>query len=176
MVACGNDSTSSGAVEVGEKEWKKSETGLPADDLALNAIPDADVFGKVRWLLTTLQSEYNRTEGLMPNTGKVTVLLDENLTMTIRNTFGGRTYESRANLKDLNPASESVGIIVDELPGEFPGMKFFVLDGSAKVEKLENGSVKSKSDHLEIIMGDRIAIENSVTAMLMAIQTAHGQL
>ena len=177
FAACGNDApTTKNAVEVGEKEWQKSESGKPSDDLAINAIPDADVLGKVKWALTTLQEEYKKAEGVVPNTGKVTVLIDENLLMIVKNEYGGKVYETRASLKSLDPVAGNMGVILDEVPGDFPGLKVPVLAGQAKVVKMENGSVKSQEDHFEIILSDRQGVERVAGAMLLALQAAHGRL
>jgi hypothetical protein len=177
LSACGQEAPSTkNAVEVGEKEWKKAESGKASDELAANAIPDSDVVGKVKYSLTALQEEYKKADGVVPGIGKVTLLLDENLTLIIKNEFQGKTYETRADLKSLDPETSHIGVIVDQNPGEFPGIQIPVLAGKSKVLKMEDGKVKSKEDFLEIKLADRPGIERIAAAMMNAIQSAHGKI
>ena len=175
LAACGNEiPPSKNAVEVGEKEWKTVESGKASDQMAANAIPDADVLGKVKWSLSGLREEYKKAEGVVPNIGKITLLIDENLTLIIKNEFEGKVYETRVNLKSLDPEASHLEVIVDENPGEFPGLKFPVLSGKPKVQKIENGIVQSKEDYLVIILADRTSVQQIISSMMYAIQAAHG--
>lgn len=177
LFACGSDVPSSkNAQAVGEKEWKTTESGKPADELAANAVPDSDVLAKVKFALTPVQEEYKKAENVVPGVGKVTILVDANLSLIIKNEKDGKVTETVADLKSLDPETTHLGVIVDQNPGEFPGIRIPVLAGKTKVMTVVNGSVKSKDDHLEIILADRQSIQRIASAMMNAIQVAHGQI
>lgn len=176
IASCGNDAPESSNPEEVSAEWKKVEGGKPADELEANAVADTDVVGKVKAALTTVQQQYDKAEGKVPGLGKVTLLVDENLMLIVRNEVDGKTFETRADLKSLDPETSHIGIILDQNPGEYPGFRVPVLSGESKVLKMEGESVKSKEESLEIILASREDVERAVSAMMTAVQVAHNKL
>lgn len=176
-LGCGNDNPAvQNATPVGERQWIKSETGDRKEELKANAIPIDDTQALVRYSLQTLQEAYNKANGKVPNVGKVTVLVDDNLNMVLNNEQGLNTTTSVVNLKSLNSDPQKLGIIVNRNADEFPGLKIYVRQGEPKVEITKNGKDPVKQDFLEIILADRTDVERVASALLTAAESAQGIL
>jgi hypothetical protein len=145
------------------------------EDVKAQALKEEDTYGRVKQSLVTLQDAFTKSEGKMPNRGKVTVFLDEHLTMQIKNEYKGDVYETNVNLKNLNPENGGMKLVPDLSEGDFPGLLVFTLEGKGKVEQYKNGKLISEDNQLEIYMPDRASIERITPAIVQALNVAHGK-
>ncbi len=176
LAACGSDSTDLASLEPVGTRPKMQEGGKPTDALSSVAVHDTDLHGKVKWCLQALQEEYDKANGKVPGIGKVTVLLDQNLMVVIRNEADGGVIEKKVNMKDLQADPKTYEFIVDGVSGDFPGVKIPVMEGKPKVEITKNGGSSEKADKLEIILADRDSVERFLTSFLQAVQILQGKI
>jgi hypothetical protein len=174
LAACASDSTDLSSLEPVGVRPKMQEGAKPTDALSSVAVPDADMYGKVKWCLAALQEEYDKANGKVPGIGKVTVLLDKNLNVVIRNEGDGS--EKKVNMKDLESDPKKYEFIVDGVSGDFPGVKIPVMEGKPKVEISKNGGSAEKVEKLEIILADRESVERFLTSFLQAVQILQGKI
>jgi hypothetical protein len=176
LAACGSDPTDMGSLEPVGTRPKMQEGAKPTDALSSVAVHDTDLYGKVKWCLQALQEEYDKANGKVPGIGKVTVLLDQNLMLVIRNEADGGVIEKKVNMKDLEADPKTYEFIVDGVSGDFPGVKIPVIVGKPKVEITKNGGSSEKADKLEIILADRDSVERFLTSFLQAVQILQGKI
>jgi len=160
---------------VGSREEQTAISDDPVADLKANAVKHDDPLGQARWSLGVLQSAYNDSRATVAVIGEVAVSLDENFVLSIKNKVDGDVHEQRANLAHLNSDLKSFEWIVDNGENPYPGVKVPVLKGTGEVEKLLDGSLKSKEDYLEIILSDRKAVQRSLSGLMNAIRAARGE-
>jgi len=146
------------------------------EELKAKALREEDTYGRVKQSLVTLQDAYTKSEGKIPNRGKVTVFLDEHLTMQIKNEYKGDVYETKVNLTDLNAENGGMKLLPGLAPGDFPGLLVFTLEGKGKVEQYKNGKLISEDNQLEIYMPGRASIERLTPALVQAINVAHRKI
>jgi hypothetical protein len=168
-----NSNLDSNAQAVGQAA--PGSSAYSVEDLKSQALKEEDTYGRVKQSLVTLQDAYTKSEGKMPNLGKVTVFLDDHLTMQIKNEYKGDVYETNVNLKNLNPENGGMKLIPDLAEGDYPGLLVFTLEGKGKVEQYKNGKLISEDNQLEIYMPDRASIERITPALVQAINVAHGK-
>ena len=137
-------------------------------------LEEGDYFGMAKSALMTLQQEYNKCEG-KAGLGKVTVFLDQNFNLLIKNEVGGDVIETKVNLKDLNPENGGFKLLPDDAPGQFPGIQLIALNGDKDIEISKNGKVVSNEYHLDIRMAERKNIQTIAPAMVQAVSAAHGK-
>ncbi len=178
IAACNNDnSTSANGTEakaVGEAG--EGTASYTYDNMKAKALKEEDTYGRVKQSLVTLQDAFTKSEGKIPNRGKVTVFLDDHLTVQIKNEYKGDVYETNVNLKDLNPENGGMKLMPDLAEGENPGLLIFTIEGKGKVEKYKNGKLISEDNQLEIYMPDRESIERITPAIVQALNVAHKKI
>jgi len=178
FAACNTDnSTSANGTEakaVGEAG--EGTAGYTYENMKAKALKEEDTYGRVKQSLVTLQDAFTKSEGKIPNRGKVTVFLDNHLTMQIKNEYKGDVYETNVNLKDLNPENGGMKLMPDLAEGEYPGLLVFTIEGKGKVEQYKNGKLISEDNQLEIYMPDRASIERITPAIVQALNVAHKKI
>lgn len=153
---------------------KQDQASKTIEDLRASALSEEDVFGRVEQSLVALQNEYRNAEGKVPGVGKVTVFLDEHLTLLLKNELPNETIETKVNLRHLNP-NNGMTLVPDLEPGQFPGLKIAVLDGMPGVTVTKNGELESEERALEIYLPERVNIENITAPLTQALNIAHGK-
>jgi hypothetical protein len=148
----------------------------PMEQLRSEALDELDYIGRVRHSLLTLQDEYTKAEGKIPSLGKVTVSVDSNFVLLIKNQKGSDLYETKADLRNLNPEDGGMELIPDKQPGEFPGIRLLVLSGKPGVQFLKNGKLEKEDNKLEIYMPTRPNIEAIAPALAQALMVAHKKI
>ena len=164
------------ATPVGDKVWKKTESGKKADELRANATKEDDIKGLATSSLQTLQQAYKAASGKVPGVGEVTVLVDDNLNLLIENKSGSNTTTTQVNLKSIDTDFKHLEIISNHQADVFPGFRIKVLPGQAKVVVLKNGSKEKELDYLEIYLAKRSDVEHSISAITLAAQAAQNSL
>ena len=145
--------------------------GAGTDNLKAKAVGENDFYGQAKWALGALQEEYNQASGKVPGVGKVSVMVDENFTMIIRNDNGGQIEETKVNLNSLNDDLKSLEIYPEGVKTEFPGFRIPVLKGKPAVEVNKNGKME-KQDYLEIFLSERKSVERVISGLRQAMQSA----
>jgi len=170
------------ASEPGEPENTQAVT--PTDghvsggmnDIKSQAIDENDRFGRVNHSLGILQKEFQISNNIDHWQGKMTVFVDENFTMLIRQEIDGKVFDSKVNLKNLNPENGGMRLIPNQGPDEHPGFSISVIDGKEGVERSEDGKVVAKDEReLHIFMSSRENIEKVVPAFVQALNVVHGK-
>jgi len=134
------------------------------------AIDEDDMFGRISSGIYTVDAEFDKSENLMPDLGKVKVTIDENCLLVIKNERDGNIFETRVNLKDLDTKSGSIRLLPDREEGSFPGISFSTINQEAVVEVIKNGEVITKDNALEIHLATREGIEKIAPALLQTIR------
>ena len=145
--------------------------GKPSDDLKANAISEGDIAGQVKWSLGRVQEELRNSKGSVVGLGEVTVLVDDNFQMVIKNEFEGDVYEKRVGLSNLDIDVKKLQIVRDngdDIPN--PGFKIPVLEGKPGVEIYKNGSKQETVKELEILLGERRQVQLVVSALTQAVK------
>ena len=164
------------AEEIKDRSEQQKVTGdKPVETLRANAISEGDIEGQIKWSLGRLQEELRASVGKVKELGEVSVLLDDNLQMVIRNKFDGNVYEKRVGVANLNTDMSKLQIIVDNGNVLNPGFKMPVLDGKPGVEIFVNGEKKETVKELEIFLGERRQVQLVISALTQAAQTAQGK-
>ncbi|HFA49047.1 MAG TPA: hypothetical protein ENJ95_08525 [Bacteroidetes bacterium] len=161
---------------VDRSEQKIVTGGTASNDLRANAIREDDVQGRIKWSLGLLQEELRKSAGKVAELGEVDVLLDENLTLVIRNKVGKDVLEERIGLANLNPDPKSFEIVVDNKKNPHPGIKLAVLSGKPGVGIYKNGSKQNDAQQLELFFAERDQVSRVASAMVQAINVAQGKL
>ena len=143
------------------------------EDMKASALSEDDVFGRAENSLIALQTELTKAEGKVPGLGKVTVFLDENLNMLLKNETSKETLETVVNLRHLNP--DGLRLIPDNAPGEYPGLAIAVLDGMPGVTIRKGREVVSEERELVIFLPQRHNIEAITAPISAALNVAHGR-
>ncbi len=166
------------AVEIKSRTEQEVKTGeKPTDVIRANAIAEGDAVGRAKWSLGRVQEELNASAGKVDGLGKVSVLLDDNMLLIIRNEYDGDTFEKRVNLANLIADPKQMEFVVDGKDGaHHPGVRIPTIEGKAPVEIFKNGSKKGSEDQLEILLGERRQVQLVVSAMTHAIKVAQGDL
>lgn len=176
MAACSNDVPKLKNLEPVGVRPTPTQGGKATEALSSVAVPDTDLRGKIKWCLSALQEEYEKANGKVPGVGKVTVLLDDNLTLVIRNEVDGGVIEQTVNMKDLEADPSKYEFIVDGDTNQFPGVKIPVIAGRPKVEISKNSAATGKEDKLEIVLAEREHVQRFLTSFLQAVQILQGQI
>ncbi len=175
--ACGGNPDLKNPEEVKNRSEQQVVTGGTAsEDLKANAIDVNDTEKLIKWSLGRVQEELKKSEGTIEELGEVSVLLDENMQMVIRNNKDGNVYEKRVKLSSLNTDINSFQIVVDNDTNPYPGFKMPVVDGQPGVDHYENGKKKETKKDLEIFLAERRQVQLVISAMIQAAQTAKGEL
>ncbi len=166
------------AVEIKGRSDQEAKNGeKPTDNLKANAIAEGDAVGRAKWSLGRVQEELNASAGKVDGLGKVSILLDDNMLMIIRNEVDGNTYEKRVNLANLSSDAKRMEFVVDGVEGAHnPGVKIPILEGKAPVGIFKNGSETSTEKYLELLLGERRQVQLVVSAMTHAIKVSQGDL
>jgi hypothetical protein len=163
------------AEKVGSREDQAIVTDDPVENLKSNAIKHDDYLGQAKWGLGTLQTSYNESQASVDVLGEVTISLDDNFMLSIKNDLDGDVLEQRVNLANLSSDLKSFEWIVDNGENPYPGVKIPVLEGQKGVENLEDGILKGTEDYLEIILADRKMVQRSLSGLMNAIRAARGE-
>ena len=171
--ACGNEPKSN---ETGSSESQDvaAQEGAALGHLKKNALAEDDYFGRVESSLVTLQDEFRKAEGQVPGLGKMTVFVDKNFILLLKNEIDGDVIETKVSLKHLNPNNGGMSLVPDLNPGEYPGVKLHVLSGREGVEVRKNGVVESQDGReLTIFLPDRKSVERITPAIAQALNIVH---
>lgn len=164
------------AQEVKDRSEQKVVTGGTAsEDLKANAIDENDLDSRIKWSLGRVQEELRAAADHVDSYGEITVLLDDNHQMVIRNKKGLTTEERRVNLSNLNTDIKTMTIIRDGDAGPNPGFKMSVIPGKPGVDYFVNGTKKETLQELEILLGERRQVQLVISALTQAIKTANGE-
>ncbi len=174
--ACGNDNPPEGNYAQVPENEQAAPAGDPMSDLRSRAISEDDIYGRVSQSLVPLQEEYRNANGKLPGVGKVTIFVDEHLTMLIKNEVDGNVFETKVNLKNLQSDGKGMRLVPDLSPGEFPGLRIFTVNNEPLVETYKNGELISTDDYLEIFLPARENIERITPVMVQTIKIAHGEI
>ena len=162
------------AQEIKDRSDQKVATGgTPSDDLKANAIDEGDLEGRITWSLGRVQEELRRSADKVDSYGEISVLLDENHQMVIRNKKALKTEERRVNLSNLNPDVKTIQIIADGNGVPNPGFKMAVIEGKAGIDYFVNGTKKESLNELEILLGERRQVQLVISALTQAIRTSN---
>ena len=143
----------------------------PVEALKANAISEGDIAGQIKWSLGRVQEELKASVGKVDGLGEITVLLDENLQMVIRNKHNGTVYEKRVKLANLETDVSKFQIVVDNDTNPNPGFKIPVVAGRPGVEIYVNGEKKETLKELEILLGERRQVQLVISALTQAATT-----
>lgn len=172
--ACGSEVPEvKNPVPVGDQTEVGTESATPVDNLKTKAVDQNDFHGQAKSSLAFLQEELNKATGKVPGIGKITVLLDDNLTMIVRNELDGKIEETKANLKSLNADPKSLEVFPEGVKGEYPGFRMFIQKGKPEVEVTVNGKTKSQ-DYLEFFLSERSSVERVLSGLMQAVRSAQG--
>ncbi len=174
--ACGNDTPPDGAYNPVPENQTADPVADPMAAIRANAIPEEDIYGRVSRSLIPLQEEYSKANGKIPGIGKVTIFVDEHLTLLIKNEVGSDVFETKVNLKKLQATGEGMRLVPDLSPGEFPGLRIFTVNNEPQVKIFKNGELISTDDYLEIFLPARENIERITPVMVQTIKIAHGDI
>lgn len=175
LFACGQSNPElENAQEVKDRSEQKVVTGgTPSEDLKANAIDENDLESRIKWSLGRVQEEMRAAADRVDSYGEISVLLDDNHQMVIRNKKGLTTEERRVNLSNLNTDIKTMTIIRDGDGGPNPGFKMSVIPGKPGVDYFVNGSKKETLQELEILLGERRQVQLVISALTQAIRTAN---
>lgn len=174
--SCQNSTDLKNAEEIKDRSEQKIVTGGDAvEDLRANAIKESDIAGQIKWSLGLLQEALRESSGQVNGLGEISVLLDENYQMAIKNKFDGDDFEKRVNLANLDADAKNIEIISDSHGHPNPGLRIKVLPGKPGVEIFKNGSKNKTEDFLEIILAERKMVHKVLSAVTNAIKAAQGQ-
>jgi len=173
LSSCQNDSKSDGT-SGSESLDVSPTTETTLEHLKKNALPEDDYYARVENSLVTLQDEFRKAEGKVPGVGKVTVYVDKDYRLLLKNEIDGDVIESRVSLRHLNPNNGGMSLVPDLKPGEYPGVKLHVLSGREGVEITKNGVVESEDEReLTIFLPDRKSVERITPAIAQALNIVH---
>lgn len=147
----------------------------PIEKLRDTAIPEEDIIGRIDQGLATVQTEYDRSVGSMPDLGKVTIESDFDCVLTIRNEKDGTVYETKVDMNDLNTEQGGFRLIPDHAAGDFPGLRISTKNDAPKVVILKDGKEMTKDNQLVIYLADRPAIEKITPAILQTIRICQNE-
>lgn len=153
-----------------EKSYEENMAALKANALDVN-----DKFGRVSQSMAQIQKQFDASNLLKPEEGKMVISVDENFNMTIRNTKGGEIQETKVNLKNIDHSDGGIRLIPDKELDEWPGFAIAVVDGKKGVEISKNGKKTGEEKELKIFMSDRSFVEQAVPAFMQALNVVHGR-
>ncbi len=178
-ISCGESNPPpENAIEIQSRTDQQVETGgKPRDQLNANSVPEGDVVGRAKWSLGRVQEELNISSGKVKDLGKVSVFLDDNMMLIIRNEFDGDVFEKRVLLESLISDAKKMEFVVDkDADSPNPGVRIPVMDGKAPVELFKNGRKTGSEKKLELLFGERRQVQLVVSAMSHAIKVSQGDL
>ncbi|HFA47695.1 MAG TPA: hypothetical protein ENJ95_01610 [Bacteroidetes bacterium] len=149
--------------------------GGSLEELKEKALDENDTYGRVRQSLGVLQKEFNQAQQKAKKTGKMSVIVDEDFNLIIRNENKENVGESRVNLKDLNAANGGMRLLPDDAPGDYPGFSISVIEGRPGVEIYSNGEKVGELRELQIFLAGRESVERVVPAFVQALNVVHGK-
>lgn len=174
--ACGNDNPPDGNYRPVPENSRNPVSADPMENLRAKAIPEDDIYARVSQSLVPLQEEYSKANGKVPGIGKVTVFVDEHMTLLIKNELNNDVYETKVNLKNLQSDGKGMRLVPDLSPGDFPGLRIFTIDNKPVVETYKNGKLISTDDFWEIFLPTRENIERITPVMVQTIRIAQGKI
>lgn len=169
MVACSDDKPIGDYVAVGVSEELATEQDPSAPT---KSFEEEQYNERVSYSLQLVQQEFNKSQGKVKGQGDVTVYVDQNFNLLLKHKYKGDDYETRVNLTDLNIDNTGMTLIIDQNPGDNPGVRCFTIDLKPKVKNYKNGELVSETDHLDIILGSRKNVEDMLPGWVQAIRTA----
>ena len=167
LSGCGQDSNTQ--TPDAPQATQAEPVATPLEKLKANALEETDYIGRVRNSFAVVQQELTKAEGKIPSLGKVSVFVDDNFVLLIKNEKDGDVFETKVNLKDLDPNDGGMMLIPDMKSGEFPGIKMFVQQGKPGVQYLKNGKLEREDNKLEIYLPTRPDIEKIAPALSQAL-------
>ncbi len=175
LFACGQTNPElKNAEEIKDRSEQKVVTGgKPSENLRANAIEEGDLESRIKWSLGRVQEELRKSTDMVDSYGEISVLLDENHQMVIRNKKGLTTEERRVSLANLNTDVKTIKIIADGDGVPNPGFKMSVIEGRAGIDYFVNGTKKETLNELEILLGERRQVQLVISALTQAIRTAN---
>ncbi len=145
-------------------------------DLKSQALDESDMFGRVNQSLGVLQKEFQVSSQTNSDMGKMTVFVDEKFTVLMRNEKDGKVFDTKVNLKNLNPENGSFRLIPNVELNDLPGFAISVIEGKEGVERSKDGEIIAKNEReLQIFMATRQNIETVVPAFVQALNVVHGK-
>lgn len=160
--ACSNDSSGEAPAQTDTQTADTSNVSFEV--LKENAVDESDHLGRVRATVQKIQAVYRETNGKMPERGEVTLSVDENFNLTIRNEVDGDVFKTVVNLKNLNGEAGGMMLLPDSKPGEYPGLRLLVTDGKPGVKVFKNDQLEKEERSLDIYMPERSHIETIAPA------------
>ncbi len=175
ILSCKNEpSTSENTRPVAPTDSQPATGGL--ENLKARALDEDDIFGRVNHSLGVLQKEFQVSNQANPDMGKMNVFVDEKFTLLMRNEVNGDVFDTKVNLKNLNPENGSLRLIPDVELDDLPGFAVSVIDGKEGVERTKNGEIIASNEReLKIFMATRENVEKVVPAFVQALNVVHGK-
>lgn len=144
----------------------------PVEELRAQAFDEEDIQGRIEYGLEVLRNAYKRAKGKVPRIGDVTVTVDDDCNLNIRNEWEGKVYETKVNMRNLDP-NNGFGLIPDNVPGTFPGMRIYTMNDAPDVEIYVDGELKTKNNEIVVFLETRDHIGELVPAMVQTIGLCH---
>lgn len=175
MFSCKNENTVQ-AVENAPPTAPAPGGNAAIEKIKAGALDESDYLGRVRNSFVPVQEELTNAEGKIPSIGKVSLFVDDHYMLLIKNEKGRDVFETKVDLRNLNPNDGGMMLVPDQHPGEFPGIKIFALDGKPGVQYLKNGKLEKEERFLEIYLPQRGNIERIAPALSQALMIAHQKI
>ncbi|MCC6726006.1 MAG: hypothetical protein IT258_15985 [Saprospiraceae bacterium] len=146
----------------------------PAESIMTAALEESDTLGRLRQSFIPLQEEFNKSKGIVPEVGDVTVTVDEQLNLLIENKLDGHVYLSKVKIRDLKRRDGGILLLPDFPPRKHPGLKIKVKEGRPKVQLFKDGKLEKEEEFIEFTLKDRPSMERVVPAIVQAMNISKG--
>ncbi|MBK8563651.1 MAG: hypothetical protein IPN76_09985 [Saprospiraceae bacterium] len=149
-------------------------TSPSLESMRSSALQESDTLGRLRQSFIALQEEFNKSKGIVPDVGDVTVSVDEKLNLRIENKLNGHTYLSVVKVADLQRRNNGILLLPDFHPRKHPGLKIKVKEGRPKVQLFIDGKFDKEMEYIEFSLKDRPSMERVVPAIVQAMNISNG--
>jgi hypothetical protein len=139
-----------------------------------SALQESDTLGRLRQSFIVLQEEFNKSKGIVPDVGDITVTVDEKHNLRIENKLDGHTYLTVVKVADLQRKNNGMLLLPDFAPRKHPGLKIKVKPGRPKVQIYKDGKLDKEMEYIEFSLKDRVSMEKVVPAIVQAMNVANG--
>ncbi len=184
LYACNEESSNQPTTSAPESTPASSEpsaatpsetTATPSlESMRSSALQESDTLGRIRQSFIALQEEFDKSKGIVPDVGDVTVTVDEKLNLRIENKLDGHTYLTVVKVADLQRKNNGILLLPDFAPRKHPGLKIKVKPGRPKVQIYKDGKLDKEMEYIEFSLKDRVSMEKVVPAIVQAMNVANG--
>jgi hypothetical protein len=184
LYACNDEPTNQSSNTASESPPTTSKPSVPAspepattpslESMRSSALQESDTLGRLRQSFIVLQEEFNKSKGIVPDVGDVTVTVDEKHNLRIENKLDGHTYLTVVKVADLQRKNNGILLLPDFAPRKHPGLKIKVKPGRPKVQIYKDGKLDKEMEYIEFSLKDRVSMEKVVPAIVQAMNVANG--